>query len=82
MDNHNFEINRLHGRNKTWFNNTFITDGWEGYNWIRQYRYNHKIHFHGRHDFGRGNQSTSYIESIWGIFKGMIIKYYNALFLV
>ena len=61
------------------FNNTIITDGWEGYNWIRDYRYYHIIHIHGRHDFGSGNESTSCIESIWGIFKGMITRYYNAL---
>lgn len=60
-------------------NNTIITDGWDGYNWIGQYSYAHLVHLHSRGQFGRGDASTSYIESIWGIFKGMLTKYYNAL---
>ena len=27
-------------------NNTIITDGWEGYSWINQYRYDHLVHLH------------------------------------
>ena len=60
-------------------NNSLSIDGWEGYTWINQYRYAHLVHLHSRGQFGRGNESTSYIESIWGILKGMITKYYNAL---
>ena len=56
-----------------------ITDGWVGYDWISEYRYNHIKHIHGRHDFCSGNESTSYIEIIWGIFKDMITRYHNAL---
>ena len=49
--------------------NTIISYGWDGYNWISQYRYAHLVHLHSRGQFGSGRESTSYIESIWGIFK-------------
>jgi hypothetical protein len=61
------------------FNNTIINDDWQGYDWIGEYRYNHIKHIHYRNDFGTDNESTSYIESIWDILKGMITRYYNAL---
>jgi hypothetical protein len=50
-------------------NNTIISDGWKGYNWISQYRYAYLVYLHSRGQFEKGNESTSYIESIWVIFK-------------
>ena len=31
--------------------------------------YNRIIHLHGHHDFEYGEESTSYVESIWGDLK-------------
>ena len=61
------------------YNNTIISDGWEAYNWLRDYGYHHIVHVHGRNDFGMGNEATSHIESIWGQLKGLIVSIYNAL---
>ena len=51
------------------FNITIISDGLDGYNRINHYTYTHLVQLHNRGQFGRVNESTSYIESIWGIFN-------------
>ena len=59
--------------------NTIISDGWEGYTWLRNEKYEHIRHIHGVHDFGRGSESTSHIESVWATLKRYISKLYTAL---
>ena len=46
--------------------NNIISDGWAGYEWFNNLNsgYRHFTHFHGRRDFGRGEESTSHIEQL------------------
>ena len=61
--------------------NNIITDGWGSYNWLDNPRFGYRriIHIHGLHDFGFGNESTSYIESVWSDLKRLLSKIYNAV---
>jgi len=51
--------------------NIIISDAWSGYSFLNAANsgYIHSIHVHGHNDFGLGFDSTSHVESVWGILK-------------
>ena len=56
-------------------NNTIISDGWSGYNFISHFNgYAHEVHNHGAGDLGEGMHTTSFIESLWHALKSQIKK--------
>ena len=57
--------------------NLIISDGWNGYSFLNEpcSEYRHSIHIN-RNDFGKGLDSTSHIENIWGILKQEIKRIY------
>lgn len=58
-----------------------VTDSWMGYHFLDypNYWYTHFSHNHGAAPFGIGMQSTSQVESIWGILKHKIKRTYNVI---
>ena len=68
--------------------NIIISDAWLGYSFLNDVNsgYIHSIHVHGQNDFGFGLDSTSHVESIWGILKHELkslyttIRYHNFLY--
>ena len=64
--------------------NNLVTDGWKGYDWANRPNsgYTRYTHIHGRHDFGEGNESTSYVESLWSEVKSKINNTYNGSFYI
>lgn len=60
-------------------NNRIISDGWTGYNFIRNFNgYSHEVHNHGA-DFGEGLHTTSQIESLWSALKSQIKNAYHVI---
>lgn len=56
--------------------NCIVSDQWGAYDWIdADNNYLHSVHNHGHGDFGTGYQSTSHIESVWGILKALLRIY-------
>lgn len=61
-------------------NNRFISDGWNGYNFIRNFNgYSHEAHNHGAGDFGEGLHTTSQIESFLNELKSKIKNTYHII---
>ena len=60
--------------------NHIVSDGWAGYHFLDlpNSGYRHFSHNHGEGSFGLGLQSTSHIESIWGVLKQKIHATYNS----
>ena len=60
--------------------NNIVSDQWAGYNFLDlpDSGYRHFSHNHGDGSFGLGLQSTSHIESIWGVLKQKIHVTYNS----
>lgn len=56
--------------------NNIITDNWMVYSFLNSENsgYRHNICNHSQGSFGRGNLSSSYIESVWGELKQIIKK--------
>ena len=61
--------------------NTIISDSWPGYNWISEpiSGYTHIIYNHGQGQFGFGNLSTSHIEQLWSVLKGLFKSIYISI---
>ena len=76
---HNADIMQKIIKHHVGENNIIISDGWEGYTWLRNDNYEHRRHILWRHDFGWGSESTSHIESVWATLKRYISKLYTAL---
>ena len=58
--------------------NIIITDSWSGYNWISEPNSGlvHITHNHSLNQFGYGDESTSNIEQLWSVLKGLFKRIY------
>ena len=61
--------------------NHIVTDGWEAYDFLDKFNsgYIRHKHIHGNGDFGLGQESTSYVESLWGLLKAKLKECYHSV---
>jgi hypothetical protein len=65
---------------KTDKGNHIVTNAWAAYNFLdnSNYSYIRYKHVHGHGDFWPGQESTSHVESFWGLLNAKIKEYYHS----
>ena len=61
--------------------NHIITDGWMSYDFLDNFNSGYIRHkyIHGNGDLGYGQESTSYVESLWGLLKAKLKECYHSV---